>query len=259
MLKYQKINIAFALILISIAGIDIFTKVPLLIYAGIIIAFLSLMAWGSANIRSGMFCKTICSGNMEKKSIAVTFDDGPDNTVTPAILGLLRKENISAAFFCIGSKADENPDLLKRMDQEGHIIGGHSYSHHFFFDLFSSKRMLEEMQKSEDAVEKGINRKIRLFRPPYGVTNPPLARALGKKNYHIIGWSLRSNDTATNNEGRLLDRVTKKLKSGDIILFHDTKSQTLNVLGKFIKFAKENGFSFERLDNLLGIEAYEQN
>ncbi len=143
------------------------------------------------------------------------------------------------------------------MDKEGHVVGGHSYSHHFFFDLFSRKRMSEEMQRTEEAISKSINRKIRMFRPPYGVTNPALAGVLERKKYYVIGWSLRSKDTVTEDENLLLGRVTGKLKPGDIILFHDTKSHMINVLEKFIKFAKENDFRFERLDKHLGIEAYE--
>jgi peptidoglycan/xylan/chitin deacetylase (PgdA/CDA1 family) len=257
MLKFQKFIIAFVVILISLLIIDIFTRIPLLLYAGIILALIGLLAYGSVNLRSGFYCKALCSADMGKRTIALTFDDGPDKTVTPALLGLLKKENIQGAFFCIGKNAGENPDLLRKMDQDGHVIGSHSFSHHFFFDLFSSRRMLAELQKTEDAIEKNLNRKIRLFRPPYGVTNPPLARALRKKNYHIIGWSLRSKDTVIKNEDRLFERVTGRLKPGDIILFHDTKSQTVTVLEKFIKFAKENDFSFERLDKILGIEAYE--
>jgi len=257
MLKYQKIFIAFICVLFLLAVADIFFRISFLFYAGIIIVFTGILAWGSANVRSGLFSKTLCSGNMEKRTIALTFDDGPDKIITPAILDILKKEDIRAAFFCIGRKVEENQALLKKIDKEGHVIGGHSYSHNFFFDLFSSKRMLEEMQNTEEVISKSINRNIRMFRPPYGVTNPPLAKALGKKKYHVIGWSLRSKDTVTEDENDLLGRVTGKLKPGDIVLFHDTKSQTVNILEKFIKFAKENDFSFERLDKHLGIEAYE--
>jgi peptidoglycan-N-acetylglucosamine deacetylase len=257
MLKYQKIIIAFICIILLLVFADIFFRISFLFYAGIILAFIGIQTWGSADIRSGLYCKTLCSGNMEKRSIALTFDDGPDEAVTPAILDILSKEDVRAAFFCIGNKAVENPELLKRMDGEGHVIGGHSFSHHFFFDFFSRKRMLEEMRMTEEAVSRSINRKIRMFRPPYGVTNPPLAKVLVSKKYHVIGWSLRSKDSVTKDENRLLRRITGKLKPGDIILFHDTKSQTVNILGKFIKFAKENDYSFERLDKHLGIDVYE--
>jgi peptidoglycan/xylan/chitin deacetylase (PgdA/CDA1 family) len=257
MLRYQKFNIAFALALTSLAVIDIFTYVPLLTYSGIIIAFVGLLVWGSADISSGWYCETLCSGNMEKRSIALTFDDGPDKSVTPALLDLLREEEIRAAFFCIGRKAEENQELIQQADRDGHIFGGHSYSHHYFFDLFSTGKMLSEMQRSEDAIGRSINKRIKLFRPPYGVTNPPLARALAKKKYHVIGWSLRSNDTVIKDEEKLFERVKKMVKPGDIILFHDTQKHTVDVLKKFIRFAKEERYSFERLDTHLGINAYE--
>jgi peptidoglycan/xylan/chitin deacetylase (PgdA/CDA1 family) len=257
MLKYQKLIIGFICIILLLAVADIFFRISFLFYAGTILAFIGILTWGSVNIRSGLYCKTLCSGNMKKRSIALTFDDGPDEAVTPAVLDILSKEEVKAAFFCIGRKAVKNPELLIRMDSEGHVIGGHSFSHHFFFDLFSRERMLEEMRKTEEAVSKSINRKIRMFRPPYGVTNPTLAKALSSKKYKVIGWSLRSKDTVTEDENRLLGRITGKLKPGDIVLFHDTKSQTVNILEKFIKFAKENDYSFERLDKHLGIEAYE--
>jgi peptidoglycan/xylan/chitin deacetylase (PgdA/CDA1 family) len=215
------------------------------------------MVWGSADISSGWYCETICSGDMEKRSIALTFDDGPDKSVTPALLDLLREEEIRAAFFCIGRKAEENAELIQQADRDGHIFGGHSYSHHYLFDLFSTGKMLAEMERSEDAISSSINKKIKLFRPPYGVTNPPLAKALAKKKYDVIGWSLRSKDTVIKDEDKLLERVTRRVKPGDIILFHDTQGHTVNVLKKFIKFAKEEGFSFERLDTHLGIKAYE--
>ncbi len=241
--------------MLSIA--DIFIRISLFWYGGIIIAFAGYMSYGSANIRSGLYCQARCSANTEKRSVALSFDDGPDRSVTPLLLDLLRRENIKASFFCIGRKAELEPELIRQIDDEGHIIGGHSYSHHFFFDFFSTGRILEEMQKTEDVIRKAVNRKIRMFRPPYGVTNPPLARALRHKRYHIIGWSLRSKDTVIKDETKLLERLIRKVKPGDIILFHDSKRITVNVLEKFIKFAGENDIRFERLDKHLGIEAYE--
>ena len=143
------------------------------------------------------------------------------------------------------------------MIREGHAIGSHSYSHHFFFDLFSSGKIYKELQLTEDILYKTLDKKIKMFRPPYGVTNPPLASALRKMNYHIIGWSLRSGDTVIKKENLLFDRLTKKLKAGDIILFHDTQFQSVRVLDKFIEFAKANDFRFERPDKILKIDAYE--
>jgi len=257
MLRYQKIIIVFILLMISILIVDFYIRVSIWLYAGIILVMVGLLTYGSINIRSGFYCKVLCSADMEKKIIALTFDDGPDNVITPGVLDILKKHNVKAAFFCVGYKAERNSDLISKMDLEGHVIGNHSYSHHFFFDLFCSGKMIEELQKTENILEKTLNKKIMMFRPLYGVTNPPLARALRKMNYNIIGWSLRSKDTVIRKENLLFERLTKKMKAGDIVLFHDTQKHVVSVLDKFIKFAKENNYRLERLDRLLNIEAYE--
>jgi peptidoglycan/xylan/chitin deacetylase (PgdA/CDA1 family) len=257
MLKYQKIIVGFILLLISVLIIDFYTRISIWLYVGIILTMVCLLAYGSVSIRSGLYCRVLCFAEIEKKLIALTFDDGPDKKGTPEILDILKKHNIKAAFFCIGQKAEENPDLIREIDQEGHAVGSHGYSHHFFFDLFRSGRMLKELQKTENILNKILNKKIKMFRPPYGVTNPPLARALRKMNYHIIGWTLSSKDTIIIKENLLFERLAKRLKAGDIILFHDTKYKSVRVLEKFIKFAKANNYNFERPDKVLNIEAYE--
>ena len=256
MLKYQKIIIAFLLLMGFAIIIDHYLHTGIWLYICIIIALTGFLAYGSMNISSDYYCRVLCNANTDEKKIAVTFDDGPDKTVTPAILDVLKKHNVRAAFFTIGHKAKENPDLIRKIDGEGHIIGSHSYSHHFFFDLFGSQKMIIELQKTEAVLNQILNKKIRMFRPPYGVTNPPLARAVLEMNYHIIGWSLRSKDTVLQDD-RLFERLIKRVKPGDIIIFHDTKRYTPDVLDKFIIFAKENSYSFERADRLLNIEPYE--
>lgn len=256
MLKYQKIIIAFLLLLGFAIIIDHYLHTGIWLYICIIIALIGFLAYGSMNISSDYYCTVLCNANTDEKKIALTFDDGPDKTVTPAILDVLKKHDVRAAFFIIGHKAEENPDLIRKIDDEGHIVGSHSYSHHFFFDLFGSQKMIIELQKTDAVLKQILNKKIRMFRPPYGVTNPPLARALKEMKYHIIGWSLRSKDTVPGDD-RLFERLIKWVKPGDIIIFHDTKAQTVKVLDKFIIFAREKNFSFERVDTLLKIEPYE--
>ena len=151
----------------------------------------------------------------------------------------------------------KHPALIERMDKEGHIIGSHSFSHHFFFDLFSAKRMEEELMKTEKLVQRIIHKKIRLFRPPYGVTNPVLARALRKMNYHIIGWSLKSKDTVIRDEQKLYERLNRNSEMQTSFFFMIPAPHLVPVLDKFIQYAKENEYRFERLDKILQIEAYE--
>ncbi|MBN1416845.1 MAG: polysaccharide deacetylase family protein [Bacteroidales bacterium] len=256
MLRYQKILIVSVLLLVLVLILDYYYYVGIGWYAGIILVTIGLLAYGSIAIRSGFYSEVICSATSREKVITLTFDDGPDEKVTPQVLELLKKHNIQAAFFCVGSKVMHHPLLIERMDNEGHIIGGHSFSHHYLFDLFSYKKILEELVKTEKIIQRVIHKKITLFRPPYGITNPMLAKALRKMNYHVIGWNLWSKDTVIKDEQKLYERLIRKLGTVNIVLLHDNRMHLIPVLEKFIKFAKENNYRFKRLDYLLQIEAY---
>ena len=169
----------------------------------------------------------------------------------------MNKYDVKSAFFCVGNRAAENPHLIMRMDKEGHIIGNHSGSHHFLFDLFSRKKIAEDLEENDKIIDRIINKKVSLFRPPYGVTNPAVAAAVRARGYTVIGWSLKSRDTVIKNENLLLERLGQKLKNGGIILFHDNMDVTARILDRFIQHAAERNFRFERLDHLLKINAYE--
>jgi peptidoglycan/xylan/chitin deacetylase (PgdA/CDA1 family) len=257
MLKYKITILVACLLLIVVLVIDYFYRVSIGWYMGIVIAAVGMLAYGAASVRSGFYCRVLCSVDSGEKVIALTFDDGPDEQITPQVLDLLNRYQVKAAFFCIGSRVMQYPAILERMDKEGHIVGSHGFSHHFFFDLFSAKRMEEELVKTSILVERIIHKKLTLFRPPYGVTNPTLAKALRRTNYHIIGWSLKSKDTVIREEYRLFERLKRKLGNADIILFHDTGSHLIPALEKFIQYAQENDYHIERLDKILQIEAYE--
>ncbi|MGD0584139.1 MAG: polysaccharide deacetylase family protein [Bacteroidales bacterium] len=256
MLKYQKIVILFLALLVAALLANHYFHTGIIPPVCILAALVGFLVYGAMNVCSNYFCKVYCSADTDQKIIALTFDDGPDKSFTREILNILRNHNIRAAFFCIGFKAEKNPELVKAIDAEGHIIGSHSYSHHFFFDLFGLRRMIRDMSKCEVILNDILKKKIVMFRPPYGVTNPPLARAIRNFGYQVIGWSLKSKDTVLQEES-ILKRLKERVKPGDIILFHDTKSHTAAVLEKFILFALENDFSFECTDRLLKIKPYE--
>jgi peptidoglycan/xylan/chitin deacetylase (PgdA/CDA1 family) len=231
-----------------IAGTSIFYLfIPVFLYVFILV-------YGSIKISAGVFLPVLCKADNSNNEIAITFDDGPV-TNTNAILDVLKLNRVSAVFFCIGKRMEENPEVLKRINEEGHVIGNHSYSHHFFFDLYSSKKMLAEMKQTDQIAEDVTGRKIRLFRPPYGVTNPNLAKAIKDGVYYPVGWSVRSMDTVIKEERKLLE-VAGKLKSGDIILLHDTAKITVLTLQKLLDEIKKKGFTIVRADKLLNIEPY---
>lgn len=212
---------------------------------------------GSARISSGFFMPVICRSDISEKNISITFDDGPLAGQTSRILDILKINNVPATFFCIGKNIAVHKEIIKRMDQEGHLIGNHSYSHHFFFDLFSRKRIARELKDTTELVQSISQKRIRYFRPPYGVTTPNIAKVVGSENYHAIGWSVRTLDTVITDRNKLLRRSTENLKPGDIVLFHDTLDTTVLVLQEFIDKVRNNGFRIVRLDKLINIPAYE--
>jgi peptidoglycan/xylan/chitin deacetylase (PgdA/CDA1 family) len=259
MLNFRNSIIGFALLLATMYIAGFFMPVSSWLYAAAVSAFSGALVYGSVRICAGFYIRSWCSGNRNSREVAITFDDGPDEQVTPLLLDLLKEYEVQAAFFLVGEKAERYPSIAIRSCREGHIIGGHSYSHHKWFDLFSRKRMEAELKKTENVILNHTGNKIRLFRPPYGVTNPNLARAVRNAGFYSIGWSLKSRDTVIHDEQLLLRRITKKVRSGDILLFHDTMPHMLPVMKELISYLKEQNLKVVRLDKLLNIDAYAGN
>lgn len=233
------------------------TSIHYLVFLVAVLIYIGVMIYGSFYIGSNFYLKPIRSAKTEEKKIALTFDDGPDETITPIILETLGKFDIVAAFFCVGRNISANPEVLKKMDEQGHLIGNHSYSHSNWFDFYSVKRMVNELKETDRLIEQIINRKVRFFRPPYGVTNPALAKAVKKCNYITIGWNIRSLDTPKRKKTeKIVSRIIRKIKPGSIILLHNKNPNIGMILEKLVEHAAEAGYEIVRLDELIKQEAY---
>jgi peptidoglycan/xylan/chitin deacetylase (PgdA/CDA1 family) len=216
-----------------------------------------IVFWGSTFIASNYHVKTYCSNPLEtEKKIALTFDDGP-HEMTVLVMDVLRKYNAKATFFCIGKNIEAYPDILKRAIEEGHTVGNHSYSHSPFFDFYGKNQVIAEIEQTDALIESVVGKKTTLFRPPYGVTNPSIRRALGVTKHKTIGWNIRSLDGVVKKENFLLDRIIKRIKPGGIVLLHDTSIQTVNVLEQLLSYLKTNNYTVVPLEELLNIKAYE--
>lgn len=256
MLNFNNITAIFIVLLITLIGVHYFYGIPYYSFGILILLYSLALFYGSYNVRSNFFIKTVSSAKTNRKQIAISFDDGPAPAYTPEILKVLKEHNVQAAFFCIGKRIRENEVLLKQVHEEGHIIGNHSYSHDLWFDLFSSRKMVEDLQLMSETMQKVIGLKPKLFRPPYGVTNPNLKKAIQKQNYISIGWNIRSMDTVIKDTRKLFAKVTGSLKPGAVVLFHDTSKSTLDILSSFIQHARDKGYEIVRLDKLLNLEPY---
>jgi peptidoglycan/xylan/chitin deacetylase (PgdA/CDA1 family) len=258
MLTFRNTTFAFFIILLifNILGLTGF-PIHYYYYISLVLFYLAFSIAMSFFIRSGFHLKVVCNGQTNKKIVSLTFDDGPDNQLTPKLLDQLHELGIPATFFCIGNKVEENRDLLQRMNQEGHLLGTHSFTHSNWFDFFSSKRMRKELEESSKSIFQVIGKKPLLFRPPYGVINPMLKKELRGSGLIVIGFSNRAWDTSSRNEEAIRSRIIKKLRPGDIILLHDIIPETIGIIKSLIGMLNQEGYQIISLEKLLNISAYD--
>lgn len=214
---------------------------------------------GTARIGSQFYTPTTCHGTTTKKHLALTFDDGfsvPKQT--RKVLDLLDDYQVPATFFCIGQhlKSVEQGALLKRIHQGGHLVGNHSYSHAPLFDFYTKKRLIKELEQTDERIEQLIGQRPRWFRPPYGVTNPPIAHAVRATQHEVIGWSVRSLDTSSRSANALLNRLKRQVHPGAVVLFHDHIPLAAEVLPAFVDWVLKEGYTVVGLDQLLESSAY---
>ena len=225
------------------------------------------LVYASSSIQAGIYVKSICSfapsqGNSAKveeeneKCLFLSFDDGPDPVQTPKILSVLEKYNIKALFFLIGEKIDKHEDTALSIIRAGHLAGSHSYSHNPYYPIWGyrkikadlelgQKRIAELLHKSGNA--QGTAIASNLFRPPFGVTNPPIARAIKSLGLQSIGWSIRSFDTKYDLSNRrerqkVISRICASLKPGAIILLHDRLECSHILLEELICAIEKEGY-----------------
>ncbi len=251
MLKFTTLNIALVFLIVvftilQFLGFEhawIFLLVFFLIY-------LIVVTLGVIKVKWQFFMPIICNLPNKNQEIFLSFDDGPGEK-TKAILDLLKDYNASGNFFCVGKRLAQNTELAKLVVKEGHFIGNHSYSHSNSFPAQSRKVIMEEIKNTNAIIEKLTGKTNSYFRPPYGVSNPNIAGAIRKLNMVCIGWSIRSFDTMDKKGTKALYKITSNLKSGDIVLLHDTSPQIIFILEQLLIFLFENGFKTQRIDLFL--------
>ena len=217
--------------------------------------YFSLLALGAIFIRWNFFVTSLHHGDRNSREIALSFDDGPADH-TAEILNILQAEKVPAIFFSIGKNAAAHPEILRRWRDENHLIGNHSYDHSFHFDWKDRNAMAAEILHTNETIREITGLTPKLFRPPYGVTNPELSQAISLTAMTSVGWSLRTFDTKAKNADALLQRITSTVRGGDVILLHDSVGLTAGILTALIHACREKGFTFVRLDKLLGVDAY---
>lgn len=156
-----------------------------------------------------------------RREVAITIDDGPDPEVTPAVLDLLDAHGARATFFCIAERAARHPALVREIVQRGHSVQNHSHVHRHHFSLLGPRGFAREIGAAQDVLAPLAGEAPRFFRAPAGLRNPFLAPVLHRLGLTLASWTRRGFDTRERDPQRVLQRLTRGLAAGDILLLHD--------------------------------------
>jgi peptidoglycan-N-acetylglucosamine deacetylase len=203
-------------------------------------------------------------GRPPERTITLTFDDGPSAEWTPAVLDILKAEQVPAAFFIVGACAQQRPALVARAWAEGHTLGNHTFSHTDIRTIPPAKAQ-EEFERGRSAIEKAAGRGVRLFRAPYDADPAPASReqlqpleAITRDGTIAVGAGVDSQDYNRPGVEQILANVLGPVRRGEarIILFHDAggdRSQTVEAVRRLIPLLKSEGFTFIGLPEMLGL------
>lgn len=182
-----------------------------------------------------------------KPKVALTFDDGPDEDSTKEILDVLKENGAKATFFVLGEKCKENPELLKRMVEEEHEIGNHTYSH-VNLKSASERKINEEIEKTNSLIASATGGyRPNLVRPPGGFCNKKIKNLI---DYPLILWSVDTMDWNHKNADRTIDKVLKLTRDGSIILMHDIYKESAEAVKVIVPKLIEKGFDLVTVSNL---------
>ena len=153
--------------------------------------------------------------------IAITIDDGPDPEVTPRVLDLLAAHGLKASFFLIGHRAERHPALCRAIAAAGHRVENHGYSHSHALSLFGPQRLAADIARAQTVLQDASGQVPRFFRPTAGLRNVFLDPVLHRLGLQLASWTRRGYDTRTPDAALVLQRLTRGLTDGDILLLHD--------------------------------------
>ncbi len=183
----------------------------------------------------------------EEKRIAITFDDGPHRLYTPKLLDGLKERGIHATFFLVGENIGNNEALVKRMAEEGHLIGNHTFSH---VQLTKMKKedACREVQQTNERICAVTGAPVLYIRPPYGSWNDELQAEIPMT---VTLWNLDSEDWKSQNTGKIVELVESEAKEGSIILLHDIFDTSVEAALRIVDDLTAQGYTFVTVDELL--------
>jgi peptidoglycan/xylan/chitin deacetylase (PgdA/CDA1 family) len=235
---------------------------PVVVFGG------SALLWGMFHPRSRIMGPLWFRGGPaepgQKPRVALTFDDGPTPDATPAVLDALAAVDAPAAFFVIGQNVHRHPRLLRRIHDEGHLVGNHSY-HHDRQGLWGLNAFWRrQLDETDDAVAELIGVRPLLFRPPMGLKHWHMLTEVTYGGHRTVTWSRKARDGGKRPRQRNIVRRLTRARDGDILLLHDgqepdhprSRRATADAVIPLVNQLRDRGFDIVRLDELLDLPAY---
>ncbi|SFL63328.1 polysaccharide deacetylase family protein [Pelosinus propionicus] len=205
-----------------------------------------------------VFGRVFSNTKTTQKVVALTFDDGPYPPYTEQVLDVLKEYNVPATFFVVGKNVEKYPELVKRIADEGHQLGNHTYHH---IDLLKANRKViaEEIDNTNQAILAAAGIKPRLMRPPHGFRDPVVMEMMAERNLKVVEWSVMSRDWTNPGVDVIVERTVKGVKNGSIILLHDgdgitsqdSRMQSVEAARRIIQILSKQGYTFVTVDEIL--------
>ena len=195
-----------------------------------------------------------CVDTPEKK-VAISFDAAWGADYTEKLLKILKNYDVKTTFFLVGFWVDKYPEMVKRIDEEGHEIGNHS-SRHPHMSQLSKEQIIDELAKTSEKIEAITNKKVTLFRPPFGDYNNRLIETARAMGIQVIQWDVDSLDYKDYGADAIVKRVLSKVRSGSIVLFHNNATYTADALPIILKNLQKEGYKIVPVSELIYKENY---
>jgi peptidoglycan/xylan/chitin deacetylase (PgdA/CDA1 family) len=202
----------------------------------------------------------LLSGSPSKREVALSFDDAPDDKFTPQVLDVLKREGVKATFFLVGNRAEAHPEIVRRMVNEGHVVGNHSYNHANLPKL-SDADFRDQVIKTDNIIRSISGYVPKFIRPPYGNISEAQIQWLASQHKTIVNWNVDSLDWKGLNAEQVKTNILAQVHPGSIILQHgaggtgEDLSGTVQALPGIIKKLRNDGVKLVTISELLDLPA----
>ena len=205
-----------------------------------------------------VFGTVVSEGNSDRKIVALTFDDGPYPPYTGQLLDLLQELQVPATFFVLGQNVEKHPELVRRIADDGHQIGNHTYTHRDLLKLERSE-IVEEIERTERAIAAITGQAPRIVRTPHGFRDPVVMEVLNEYKLKVVDWSVMSRDWTNPGVDAIVERTVSKVKNGSVVLLHDgdgvanaaSRAQTIEATRHIVQQLRSQGYAFVTIDEIM--------